>query len=152
VSLTFSGAAHRGLPAGCGVSRGVNSSDNTGRQRVNTPRFHVDCLSFRRLIGKFPRETPPKSFEAGRGVAVPEWAKDGNRLCTTFGTVRGNRWTEFRLQFTSRVELGDAWKNRGAARLLTPEGLDRQVSLVRESDHAVVEIPSLDLYGILVVG
>jgi hypothetical protein len=57
VSFTLSGAVHWGLPADFGVSAGVNTSDNTSHYRVNTPRFHVDFLDFRRLVGEFPRET-----------------------------------------------------------------------------------------------
>ena len=48
--------------------------------------------------------TTEKSLEAGAGVDVADWAKDGNRLTANFGSVRGNRWTECRFQFTSRVD------------------------------------------------
>jgi hypothetical protein len=50
-----------------------------------------------------------------------------------------------------RLELGEAAKNRRSARLFTPEGSERPMTVVRQGDRAVVEIPSLDVYGILVV-
>jgi hypothetical protein len=51
-----------------------------------------------------------------------------------------------------RLELGPAWNNRASARLLTPEGADQPLTLARQGNRANVEIPSLDAYGILVVG
>ena len=63
------------------------------------------CLpSLVRIDIALPQGTPPKSFEAGPGVEVPAWAKDGNRLCTTFGSVGGDRWREFKFQFASHVD------------------------------------------------
>jgi hypothetical protein len=51
-----------------------------------------------------------------------------------------------------RVELGDAWKNRSSARLLTPEGDERPLSVTTKGIVASIDVPSLDVYGIVVVG
>jgi len=51
-----------------------------------------------------------------------------------------------------RLELGRTWSTRTSARLMTPEGANPQLTLARQGDRTTVEIPSLDVYGILVIG
>ena len=58
--------------------------------------------------------TPEKSLEAGTGVDVANWAKDGNRLSANFGSVRGNRWEQCRFQFTPRVDADAEFQLMGA--------------------------------------
>ena len=50
-----------------------------------------------------------------------------------------------------QVELGAVWTKRSSARWLTPGGTDRPAIITRREGHTRVEIPSLDIYGILVV-
>jgi len=50
-----------------------------------------------------------------------------------------------------RVALGDAWKNRRSARLITPEGGERPLDVVPQGDGANVTVPSLETYGILTI-
>ena len=64
MSSTSSGAAHRGLPADFGVSRGVNSSDNHQLPESQHLRFHVDFFILWRLIENFPRECT-ETFQEG---------------------------------------------------------------------------------------
>lgn len=51
-----------------------------------------------------------------------------------------------------RLELGRTWSTRTSPRLMTPEGANQQLTLARQGDRTTVEIPSLDAYGILVIG
>ena len=51
-----------------------------------------------------------------------------------------------------RLELGAAWNNRGSARLLTPEGGDHPLSVTTKGNVTMIDVPSLDVYGIVVVG
>jgi hypothetical protein len=51
-----------------------------------------------------------------------------------------------------RVELGEAWKNRTSARLFTPEGGETLLSVNTKGTVASIDVPSLDVYGIVVVG
>ncbi len=50
-----------------------------------------------------------------------------------------------------RVALGDAWKNRSSARLLTPDGGERPLSLTTKGTVTSIDIPSIEVYGIVVV-
>ena len=67
-----------------------------------------------RIDIQMPSGTPEKSFEAGIGVDVANWAKDGNRLTANFGSVRGNRWIEHRFQFTPLVDAEAKFELMGA--------------------------------------
>ena len=50
-----------------------------------------------------------------------------------------------------RVELGEGWTHRVSARLLTPEGGERPLSLMTKGAAASIAVPSIDVYGIVVV-
>jgi len=47
--------------------------------------------------GKRPSETT--SMQAGAGASAPDWAVKWNRLVTTFGTARGDRWKACHFEF-----------------------------------------------------
>lgn len=47
---------------------------------------------------------PENSFAAGTGCETPSWSKGRNRIVAEFGAVHGDEWSEFRFQFTSRVD------------------------------------------------
>jgi len=51
-----------------------------------------------------------------------------------------------------RVELGRAWCDRRSARLLTPEGDDRQLAIVGNGRSASIALPALDVYGVVTIG
>ncbi len=51
-----------------------------------------------------------------------------------------------------RVDLGRAWSDRSTARLLTAEGEDHSLAIVRKGQQASIEIPPLEVYGIVTVG
>lgn len=46
------------------------------------------------------REAKSPSMKAGDGASAPDWAVKWNRLVTTFGTARADRWTSCRFEFT----------------------------------------------------
>jgi len=50
-----------------------------------------------------------------------------------------------------QVQLGAAWRDRRAARLLSPGVPERTLSLRRDDNRCVVDVPPLDVYGILVI-
>lgn len=51
-----------------------------------------------------------------------------------------------------RVALGDAWKSRREARLITPEGGEQPLSVTGDKAGASIEISAIEAYGIVVVG
>ena len=57
------------------------------------------------------READSPSMEPGKGADAPDWAVKWNRLVTTFGTARADRWKSCRFEFmpledaTVRLEL-----------------------------------------------
>ena len=50
-----------------------------------------------------------------------------------------------------QVELGEAMKDRRAARLLTPAASELKLPLRRDGNRLLLEVPPLDAYGIVVV-
>ncbi len=50
-----------------------------------------------------------------------------------------------------QVELGAAWRDRRTARLLSPGVPERTVSLRRDGARSIVNVPPLEVYGILVI-
>jgi hypothetical protein len=50
-----------------------------------------------------------------------------------------------------QVELGSDWRNRQTARLLSPGATEQTVPVRRDGSRVVVDVPPLEVYGIVVV-
>lgn len=50
-----------------------------------------------------------------------------------------------------RIAIGTTWGERGAARLLTPEKPERMLEVRRDGARYVIEVPPIDVYGVVLV-
>ena len=81
--------------------------------------------SHARIDIQLARGAPQKPLEAGTGVDVANWAKDGNRLTANSGAVRGDRWVECRFRFKARHSRSRRTKRSGRRRSVNGHRLHR---------------------------
>ena len=79
-------------------------------------------------------------------VALSAYRGEANRLVVHLVNYAAPRPTH-----PLQVELGAAWRERRTARLLSPGVLERTLPLRRDGARSVVDVPPLEVYGILVV-